>query len=189
MYPDGVQYVDLARQFSAVGVAGLLNGCWSPLYPVLLAGTWAVLHPSPYWLYPTVQIVNLVDYVIAVAAFDYFLRCVLRFREGRPPPSGFSLVPPAAFVVSSYAAFLIVVGYLLNVRTMTPDMLVAAGIFAVSGLLLAAEDGGWTRGRTALVGAVLAVGYVAKTVMFPVGILYAMSAVALAATRAARRAA
>ena len=100
MYPDGVQYVDVARQFEAGGFAGLLNGCWSPLYPVLLAGVWAVLHPSPYWLYPAVQVVNFVDYAIAVVAFDYLLTSVLAFRDGRPAPAGRVALSPPAFLVS-----------------------------------------------------------------------------------------
>lgn len=59
-------------------------------------------------------------------------------------------------------------------------MIVAAVIFAASGLLLTMDANGWTLGGAALLGALLAGGYLDKTAMLPVGVLYALSSIALA---------
>jgi hypothetical protein len=179
MYPDGSQYIDVARQFSSAGPAGLLNGFWSPLYPVLLASAWRLLHPTQYWLYPTVQIVNFFSYAIAVLAFDGLLRCALRYRDGAVLSDRVALLPPAAVIVAAYAAFMVIVTYVLNVRTMSPDMIVAAVLFVASRLLLAAPRTGWRPRDAIALGVTLAVGYLAKTVMFPVAVMYVVTAVAL----------
>src|SRR5258707_3108939 len=80
MYPDGAEYVDVARQFQAIGFAGLLNGCWSPLYPILLSLPWRVAQPTPEMVYPSGPPINEFDVIAAVPTLDYLLRGVPRRR-------------------------------------------------------------------------------------------------------------
>jgi 4-amino-4-deoxy-L-arabinose transferase-like glycosyltransferase len=186
MYPDGSQYLDIAGQFTREGVPGLMNGYWSPLYPALLALVGAVLHPTRYWLYPSVQLVNLLAYVAAVFAFDTFLRSVLVIRACRAATDRLAWLSPAAVGVAAYASFLVTIAYMLNVRTMSPDMMVAAAIFLVSARLLDEESDDARLGRWIVIGVALAIGYYAKAVMFPIAVVYLL--VALILQRVRRRA-
>jgi hypothetical protein len=172
MYPDGAEYVDVARQFRAVGFAGLLNGCWSPLYPILLSLPWRLAQPTPEWLYPSVQLINVFDFVAAVAAFDYLVRAVLRYRTRLALPDHVAGLSDGALTVAAYASFAVTIGFQLNVRLMSPDMIVAGVVFAVSGLLLDSQPEPERNSRWIAVGAALAIGYLAKTVMFPVSVFY-----------------
>src|SRR5262249_7543453 len=147
------------------------------------------LHPSRYWFYPSVHLVGFVDFLVALAAFDFFVRQVIAFRARLVLPDGRRLVSNGSLTVAAYAAFAVLIVFLLNLRLPTPDMLVAAAIFTASGLLLAMSSHGWTSRRGVATGVVLAIGYFAKTVMFPVGMLYVLCMLALASTHAARRAA
>lgn len=181
MYPDGAEYVDVARQFQATGFAGLLNGCWSPLYPVLLSLPWRFAHPTPEWLYPSVQLINLFDFAAAVAAFDYLVRAVLHYRARLALPDRAAGLSDGTLTVAAYASFAITIAFQLNVRLMSPDMIVAAVVFVVSGLLLDAQPEPERTSRWIGVGATLAIGYLAKTVMFPVAVFYLLVAFVLGA--------
>jgi 4-amino-4-deoxy-L-arabinose transferase-like glycosyltransferase len=126
-----------------------------------------------------VQIVNFVSFAMAVFAFDYLLRCALEWRERIVLTADVAMLPQTGVIVAAYAAFMVIVAYVLNVRTMTPDMIVAAVVFVSSGLLLTAQRTGWRPRDAVAFGVTLAVGYFAKTVMFPVGLIYLIAAVAL----------
>jgi hypothetical protein len=186
MYPDGSQYLDVASQLNREGVRGLLNGYWSPLYPALLALVSAVLRPTRYWLYPSVQLVNLLAYAAALFAFDAFLRSVLMVRARQAATDRRVWLSPAAVAVAAYASFLVTITYLLNVRTMSPDMMVAAAIFLVSARLLDEDSDNLQPERWMVIGGALAIGYYAKAVMFPIAVVYLL--VALILQRIRRRA-
>src|SRR3954453_2285523 len=47
--PDGVSYMDLSDAVQSGQWRELLNGYWSPLYPLLIGLLRAVLRPTPYW--------------------------------------------------------------------------------------------------------------------------------------------
>jgi hypothetical protein len=70
---------------------------------------------------------------------------------------------------------------------MSPDMIVAAVVFVASGLLLDAGAAPERPGRWVGVGATLAIGYLAKTVMFPVAVFYLLTVVILGADARVRR--
>jgi hypothetical protein len=185
IYPDGSQYLDIARRLAEDGPVALLNGCWSPAYPTLVGMMLRALRPGPYWIFAVVQAVNFVLYVAAVFAFDFFVTRVLAARERLPADRGGAWMSGGAVLVCAYAAFAVTIEYLLNVRLASPDMLVAAVLFAVSGLLVKAWQGG-TPAVWAAIGALLAVGYLAKTAMFIVALMYLATMLALV-PRGARR--
>jgi hypothetical protein len=187
IYPDGSQYLDVARQFATLGPAGLLNGCWSPLYPALIGVAIRIVRPTTYWLFPLVQAVNFVQYAVAVVAFDFFIVAVLAARDRLDPEPGRAWLSPAAVLVGAYASFAVLVEYLLNVRLTSPDMTVAAVVFAVGGLLArATHDDGPRTAKWAAIGALLAIGYLAKTAMFLVALLVIGASFALVRPRSRR---
>jgi hypothetical protein len=75
-------------------------------------------------------------------------------------------------IVASGAAMFVFLTYLINVRMMTPDMIVAAATMAAAAFALRA-DAGPARAWMAA-GLALAVGYYAKAVMFPVALMFSL---------------
>src|SRR5437016_2334316 len=44
---DGIAYLDLARAAAAGNMGALINGCWGPGYPALLALAMRLFRPAP----------------------------------------------------------------------------------------------------------------------------------------------
>src|SRR5580704_16330611 len=77
MNTDGVQYLDNASAYSSGDFQHALNSQWSPLYPWLIAAWFAAFRPSPYLEFPLVHWLNFFIYLLSVAAFLFFVNCVL----------------------------------------------------------------------------------------------------------------
>jgi hypothetical protein len=160
---DGVPYLDMADAYLRGDWHTALNGYWNPLYAWLIGLDFLIFRPSPYWEYPTVQLLNLACYALTVASFEYFLRGVLARKPGDEP----------VVRIIGYAVFLWASLVLIRVFTVNADMLVAASVFASSGILLRGYAG-----KTASVlnsiclGLALVAGYYSKAVMFPLGIFF-----------------
>jgi hypothetical protein len=187
MYPDGVQYLDIARSVAAGEFSELLNTYWSPLYPLLIAGPLAVLKPPAYWWYPVLQGVNAVIFACAVWQFHALLSTVDRmraewFNDERPP-----LLPEPFWTWTAYALFLLLVTFLLNVRMMTPDMIVACAWLAAARYLLEAQRDPRRSSWWIKTGSALAVGYLAKAVVFPTTMIVGAAALVWGVRRGAWR--
>ena len=164
IYPDGIQYLDVARQLLAGDLAALINPVWSPVYPAMIAVFLAPLLDAPYWWWLAVQLANLVSYALALWQFHAWLRELL---------AGHSITtqsrPGVLLYSGAFAVFTLVVMHLANVRTMTPDMLVAAVMFFCARQLVRA--GTSTRVAGAPLAAALAIGYAVKAVVFPTAVI------------------
>ncbi|MGC2332002.1 MAG: hypothetical protein WA581_11150 [Candidatus Acidiferrales bacterium] len=153
---DGVSYLDMGDAYLRGDWHAAINGYWNPLYAWVLGIGLSVLRPSAYWEYPAVQLINFVIYAATVAAFEYFLRGLLRKREDA-----------SAIRLIAYALFLWTSLELIRVWMVNPDMLVAAAVYTAFGVLVRAPAK-WTPIALA---AALAAGYYAKAVMFPIGLM------------------
>ena len=165
--PDGIAYLDASDVYLAGGWPASGSGYWSPLYPTLIAlgrkigGTDAAREQT------ITQVVNVAIYLLAFAALEWLIRA-MRARHERadtPEPND------TTWRVLAYALFAWAMVGLIQPSFITPDLLVAAIMLAIAacGVRLAGGRGGW--GSTALLGALLALGYLAKAAMFPVGIV------------------
>jgi hypothetical protein len=170
MNPDGISYLHLS-DFVALGRwKDVIDGCWSPLYPVLLGVAGAIVKPSPYWEAPMVHAVNFLIYIAAFWSFRFFLSSVRRHQElaaARPGSSGNPIdFSGTAESISIHVLFLVVTLTWIGLAAVTPDLLVAAIVFAACGLAMRLRTRESRRDHIAL-GAIAGVGYLAKAVMFP----------------------
>lgn len=155
---DGVSYLDMGDAYLRGDWHTALNGYWHPLYSWITAIGLRVLHPSSFWQYPAVQLIDFCDYALAVVAFEFFLRALMRKLDVRDD------VP---FRLIAYGVFIWTSLELIRVWMVSPDMLVAASVYAAFGILLRAPSK-WTAPALA---AVLAAGFYAKSVMFPISLM------------------
>ncbi len=166
MNPDGISYLDIASETRCCGLAALINAHWSPLYPALVAVWESVHRPSAVQEFAYVHILNAVIYAVASACFAYFLYELLQFRSvaGRP------IRCECIWIAFSFVLFLYFLNRDVTAFAISPDLLLAAAIFMVSGLCfrILRKQTSWY-GYVAL-GAVAGIGYFAKSVMLPFGL-------------------
>lgn len=164
--PDGVSYIDMARAFDAHGFAGLINGYWSPLYPATIGVAIKVFSPDRDLLYPMVRAVNWAVFVVTTFAFARLLKVTMTRHLALHDSPGWAI---ALFLTAAWGLFYLLVSQAVGQGLVTPDMGVAAVVFFVASELLELRDGPWAAGRWARLGAVLALGYWWKAILFPVG--------------------
>ena len=176
--PDGVSYVDLARAFAAHGPGALINGYWSPLYPGLLGSVIAIVKPSHAAMFGVVRTVGFGIFVCTTLAFAHLLRVAF----GQPEFAAHPRRRLAAVVVAweLYAVFVLKA---ISLFLVTPDIGVAGVVFwTAAELITIAREPVSTR-RWARLGAVLAVGYWWKAILFPVAGVMLLVAFAVALRR------
>lgn len=168
MNADGVAYLDASDVYLSGGWPASGTGYWSPLYPVLLAVARFLAGESATRELAVAQTVNFTVFLAAFAALEYFMWEVRRATRLKQPLG--ALPNDTAWQVLVYALFAVATVGWIHVWVMTPDMLVAAIVFAVAGLCvrITCDHVGWPSG--ALLGALLGLGYLAKAAVFPIGI-------------------
>lgn len=164
--PDGVSYVDVARAFLTQGPPGLVSGYWSPLFPALIGGFFALIKPDMEWVFPVVRLAGFVVYLACVFSFDRLVRIALDAGTAREPRPDWTL---PVILGSAWALFFMLVTEASGLHLVTPDIGVAAIVFFVAGELIALTRAPWTPGRWGRLGVVLGAGYWWKAILFPVG--------------------
>ena len=158
--PDGIAYLDAATG------DGSPNGYWSPLYPWLLELVFRVFSVTPYWECAFAHAVNVGLFLVSLVAFEWLLAEVLVVvRKARADLVWVVPLPEWAVVGVSYALFCFTARRLVTVSLVTPDMLVAAAVYASCALLLRMRRGTSPWLGVAL-GIVLGLGFLAKAVLF-----------------------
>src|ERR1035441_2275966 len=167
MSPDGVQYLDNATAYSNGDFHRAVNSQWSPLYPWLIGAWFAAVHPSPYLEFPLVHLLDFLIYLLSLAGFLFFLKCVLEMipEEKRTPAIRVSVVLIAC------SSFLYCSLDFTNLAYVTPDLLVSLFAFLAAGLLLRIAAGTASASGYVALGAVLGLGYLAKTPFLVFGVL------------------
>jgi hypothetical protein len=167
MNPDGVQYLDNATAYASGDFRQALNSQWSPLYPWLIAAWFAAFRPSPYLEFPLVHWLNLFIYLLSVAAFLFFVNCVFE----RIPDKKRTFAIRKSLLLIAYSSFLYCSLDFTTLAYVTPDLLVSVFTFLAAGLLLRIAAGIATRAQHFALGAVLGLGYLAKTPFLFFGLL------------------
>src|SRR5262245_50911267 len=80
---DGMSYLDMGDAYLRGDWKTAINGYWSPLYGIIQALALKIIHPGTYWEYPCTQIVNVLMYILSIAAFEFMLRQLDAFRRAR----------------------------------------------------------------------------------------------------------
>jgi hypothetical protein len=167
---DTISYLDIGDAYVHGHWKQALNGYFSPLYSWLLGLVLAVVRPSERLEYPTVTFVDYAIFLVALAGFRWFLknlRIGYRASIARQPATSVA-IPDWAWIVGGYTLFLWSSIRWIRLSSSSPDMCGAAISFGVWGLLLRL---GCREGRAsyALLGALLGLGYFARTAFLPVG--------------------
>ena len=168
MNADGVAYLDASDEFLAGRWPWAGTGYWSPLYPTLLWIARLIGGTSPDRALAAAQAVNLVLFLLAFVAFEWLLRSVRtdpRRRSGGTEPNDI------VWHILAYALFAwMTVGW-IRVWLLTPDMGVAAVVFALAALALRLRSGRGRWGSAIALGVLLGAGYLMKAALLPVGIV------------------
>jgi hypothetical protein len=168
--PDGLSYLDIAEALQRGHWSAALNGYWNPLYPTLLALFGRPATISPAWEFAAAHLLNLGLYFGALVSFDALLRHLAA-------SSAATSLPVGSWLLIGYAAFLWATVGLIRLDVITPDLFVTMCLSVAFLLFLRAPSREPARARLLLVatGAILGLGYLAKTVMLPVTCLFLLS--------------
>jgi hypothetical protein len=171
MNPDGVSYLDIGDAYWRHDWHNAINAYWSPLYSWILGFFINVIGPTPYWEYPLVHLVNFFIYVFALACFEYFLSTFIAHSKGAAlsRQNGFD---ESSWRLLGYGLFISSSLILVGTGLVTPDMLVVGVFYLASALLLQVGAPHAPLTTYAELGIVLGIGYLTKTVMFPLAFIF-----------------
>ncbi|MGA8212718.1 MAG: hypothetical protein WB799_03945 [Candidatus Sulfotelmatobacter sp.] len=170
---DGVSYLDLSDAWRNHDWTTAANGTWSPAYPVFLAGTLGIVHPSVLWEPIVVRGVNLLIYFGAMLSFAFFWRELTRWIDRR----SFSLgaehqLPKREWFFLGFALFVFFAAGFIGIHLVSPDLGLFAAVFLVAAILVRIKDGDLRKSTFAWLGAACALGYLIKTLMFPMTFVF-----------------
>ncbi len=172
--PDGMSYLDIAREVAAGNPGAAVHSYWSPGYPLVISAFFRAFRPSAYWEFPLVHCVNVLIFVASLACFQLFWREApqwLRSDTGARDPE----IPDGAFWALGYAAFAIANLNVITVGMVTPDLLMSA-FCCLAGWSALRFRRSPSVGLALLLGLVLALGYYVKAPFFPMGIVFLLCA-------------
>ncbi|MEP0918045.1 hypothetical protein NC981_14555 [Leptolyngbya sp. DQ-M1] len=177
--PDGVSYLDIGDAYMRGDWQSAINAYWSPLYSWLLGIAIFVLHPSPYWEFFVVKLVNLGIFVVAFISFEFFLRQMIKWQQNSHQKNAGQAVeiPEWMWLVMGYFLFLLTALKWTPVHLVSPDALTVACVYAASGFMLQMRNRTANWGTYLLFGMVLGLGYLSKAVMFPLAFVFFFVAV------------
>jgi hypothetical protein len=172
--PDGVSYLNISDAYTRGDWAGAVNTYWSPLYPWLI-GVARRVYPWPMlWESSVVHVINFVIYLASYASFRFMLRGLMQYQHERRAMS------PDVYLITwdrgwesafAHLLFLWSALSLIGLQTVSPDMLIAAEVYLIVGLMLRVRRSPAGIAVPILLGAMLGLSYLTKAVMFPVSIL------------------
>jgi hypothetical protein len=176
---DSVRYLNMARALASGHRTGVINGLWPPLYPILHGLGLYLFHPSSKQELRVVYLTNFLIYVLSVVCFHFFWRQVLglckRNRDRSSPDGPHAFVSDEWFWALGYAIFLC--SHLPLVSSGTPDLLLAAAVNLAAGILLRIRFGAGQWLWFAALGTTLGAGYLAKTVLLPLSLVFLACAI------------
>ncbi|HSS95831.1 MAG TPA: hypothetical protein VLK33_02310 [Terriglobales bacterium] len=168
---DGLCYLEVARAYLRHDWHTALNAYWGPLYSWLLTLGMGMSHANVESELPLAQGINFIIFAISILSFGLCWKAIGKWSLRTSAP-GTSLVEiyPAGWTILGYALYVTAAAWYVGV--LVPDLLVAAIVFAAITVLFRLEDG-TNHGIAAYAGwgALLALGYYAKVILFYFGLL------------------
>jgi hypothetical protein len=185
---DGISYVEIGEAFLRGDWVHAINGLWSPLYGLLIAAPLRLFQPSPEHEIYIFQLVNTLVYAGTLTALDFLLRQIIEAKGilyQRDTAGETTPLPAWGVIALGYALFAWAAAYWFFLWLVVPDVLLAAFFFFATGIVVRIRTRGASWRRFIALGLVLGVGYLVKTVMFPLALVFL--AVAALATDVLRR--
>ncbi len=162
-----------------------VNGLWSPLYSAILGTANGLLRPSLHWEYPLVHLVLFIIFLLALWCYDALLQQLIQLRQETESSEEMS-IPVWVWWGMGYTLFLWSSLRLIKVSETNPDMLVAAFFYLACGMLVKIRRGTAARSVYLVLGLALALGYLTKSIMFPVSLCCLAAAFVIARTQRRR---
>lgn len=173
MLSDSISYADMARFYAHGQWDKALSPHWSPFYPWLLGMAIKLVKPTPAFESTLFHIVNLGLCLAALVALDFLLQELAHVQHNTllqdSEQVGFSR---ASFIIVGYGLFILMFEELVPIKYITPDLGVAAVVFAASALILRVRRLGDNWLRFVFLGVLLGVGYLVKTPLFLLAFLF-----------------
>jgi hypothetical protein len=175
--PDGMDYLDVAREVAAGRWTAIANGYWGTLNSALMAPLFR-FHPSPEKELLMAHSEGILVLLLSFFAFRFFLNSSLdtirlntdaqktdaQKTELRP-------LPEWALCILGYSLFLWSSLIIVGVALIGPDLLVTAFVYLAAGMLLRLRRQASLL-SFAVFGLTLGVGYWAKAIMFPISLVF-----------------
>ena len=159
---DGISYLDIGTAFWNGDWHAVVNGWWSPAYPILV-GLWLkIWRPAPYYEFAAVRLCGCLMAVVTLISFEFLLKAVLALCKPAYMPAWMVRAP-------AYAIFFWVTTKLMPGGLEHPDLLVCAAVFVSVGISVKLASGMSEWWRFLLFGLVLGIGYLCKSFLFPLG--------------------
>ncbi len=174
MNADGIAYLDMADAYLRGDWRAAINPVWSPLYSWVLGPVMRLVRPAMRWEFAVVQLVNFAIYLGALACFEFYWQQVRRYAQTRATSDvagGGLTLPGWSWPLLGYALFIWTALSLIEIWSVTPDMLLAALVYLAAGLVLRIRQGQAASLTFAMLGVVLGLAYLAKAVMFPLALI------------------
>ena len=168
MNADGISYLDIGDAYFRLDWVNAINPVWSPLYSWILGFANFLVRPSMQWEFPVVHLVNFIIYLIAFSSFEFMWK---RVRTYEASNESYTLPDPWWWTLG-YLLFIWISLSLIEIWAVTPDMLMAAFVFLAAGLIAQLRAGDGNRWTFLNLGLVLGFGYLSKSFMFPISIIF-----------------
>ena len=177
---DAMSYLDIADAYLRHDWGTAVNTYWSPLYSWLIALALLVFRPSPYWKFAVLHLVNFAIYLFALGCFSFLIREIVRTHRMQHTEllaAGLVTVPDWALVALGYSLAIWSSLFLISVPLESPDMLVAAFVYLATGILVRIRRDPSRWAAFIALGAVLGIGFLAKSVMLPLTAVFLLGCV------------
>jgi len=175
---DAMSYLDIAEAYLHGDWHSAVNAYWSPLYSWLLAIALFIAKPSTYWKFTIVHVVNFVIYLFALGCFTFLMRQTLRRRQSLSAEleaERLVTLPDWAVLSLGYSLFIWSSLFLVTITVESPDLLVASFVYLATGILLRIRLRPVSWWPFILLGTVLGFGYLSKTVMMPIALVFTLA--------------
>jgi hypothetical protein len=185
MNVDGISYLDMAYAYMRGDWKIAVNAYWGAGYAWLLGVFLVPFHVPPRWESSVVHLVNVLIFIVALVSFEYFLRGVIELRHKVSFSAGQISFTDWSWWVLGYLLFTATNVFITPVTIVTPDLCVESIVLLASGIIVRIAAGRTDARIHVALGVILGIGYLIKSPMLPMGLVY-LAVAWLAAPRARR---
>ena len=175
MNADGISYLDMGDAYMRGDWEVAINSVWSPMYAWILGGVLRIVKPPMEYEFPLVHVVNFGVFLLALVCFEFLWRQLWKYQKQiltKDESAVWKTFPHWIWWGLGYSIFVFSSLHLIEIWSVTPDMLMSAFVYLAAGLVVHIRMGntGWK--FFILLGVILGLGYLAKAVMFPISLVF-----------------